>query len=383
MRPLKMLLKTLGLGLSMSFLMTLPSHAQSNGDDKTVQFAGHDWRVTAQNAEVTTHMGREALSLLKGRVWADDANITDGVISFDVAYHEHQVFIGAGWRADTVNSQEEMYFRGHLNNKPDALQYTPVENRMSAWQLYSDLNSLAPVSQRFDVWNSVKIVFQGDKADIYFNSESPVLHIPDLKTDRLSGAVSLRATGRNSEAGYFSNVVVRPLKSGEGVVGTPKPVSPPPSGLIKDWQVSSPFSEKTLSDTLTLAPTHTEGLTWTTLSADTSGIVNLSKSTRRSNDANTVFVRMTINSDRAQMKEMLFGYSDRARIYLNGKRLYSGNAGWRVRDYRFLGTVGFFDAVGLDLKAGENELLIGVSETFGGWGWAGVIEDTDGLTLGQ
>lgn len=346
---------------------------------ETIEFAGQDWRVTARNADITTHKGREALALTRGRVWADTANFQDGVISFDVAYREHQVFIGAGWRADTVSRAEEMYFRGHLNNKPDALQYTPVENRLSAWQIFSDVNSIGPVSQTYDDWNQVKIVVKGDRADIYFNSETPVLHIPDLKADLDAGAVMLRSTGRQAETVYFSNVVIRPLNAGEDVIGHPKPAPAPPEGRIVDWQVSSAFSEDTVSASLSLTAAHTNGLTWKTLGAETNGILNLAKTAKKTDAADTVFVRLNLRADRAQMKELTFGYSDRARIYLNGKRLYFGNAGWRVRDYRFLGTVGFFDSVGLDLKAGDNELLIAVSETFGGWAWAGAIENWDGL----
>ena len=47
----------------------------------------------------------------------------------------------------------------------------------------------------------------------------------------------------------------------------------------------------------------------------------------------------------------------------------------------FLGTVGFHDVAGLDLERGDNEILIAVSETFGGWAWAGAIEERAGLTL--
>ena len=78
---------------------------------------------------------------------------------------------------------------------------------------------------------------------------------------------------------------------------------------------------------------------------------------------------------------MRFGYSDRARIYLNGELLFAGDAGWRTRDYRFLGTVGLFDAVGLQLEEGENTLVIAVSETFGGWAVMAELEDQSGITI--
>ena len=325
-------------------------------------------------------MGREAIFLQGGRLWIDDADFGDGVIEFDAAYEEMQGFIGPMWRAESDERFEEIYFRSHLNNMPDAVQYTPVENGNSAWQIFSDGNAIAPVSQIFNGWNHVKVVVKGDKADLYFNSDAPALHVPDLKTDIASGRVGLRVSG--AVAVRFSNITFRPLRKGEDVVGTAKPAPELPEGLIERWSVSSVFPEAETADALTLSSSAIEGLDWRTLAVETNGIANISRiASRLPNRDSTVFVRLKINADKAQMKELRFGYSDRVRIYLNSKRIYSGDAGWKVRDYRFLGTVGFFDSVGLDLREGENEVLAAVSETFGGWAWAGAMADQSGVRL--
>lgn len=360
-----------------------PAKAQDQDTVQSLSLDGQNWRVAARKAEVTSHLGRSALALTGGRLWADDIRFTDGVISFDVAYAEQTIFVGAGWRAQNDDRFEEMYFRGHLNEKPDALQYTPVENGNSAWQIFSDGNAIAPVTQTFTGWNKVKIVVQGDKADIYFNSETPVLHIADLKTDLRQGAVSLRSSGRQAGPAHFSNVMIRPLQAGEGVIGTAKPFPTLPTGVIGQWQISSPFDETRVKDVLELQKDASRDLQWQMLNVETNGIANLARLANPREQGNTVFVRLKLRSDTRQMKKLKFGYSDRVRIYLNGKRVYGGDAGWRVRDYRFLGTVGFFDTAGLDLKSGSNELLIAVSETFGGWAWAGAFEDRTGLVLGE
>ena len=39
-----------------------------------------------------------------------------------------------------------------------------------------------------------------------------------------------------------------------------------------------------------------------------------------------------------------------------------------TRDYRFLGSIGYWDRLYLPLVPGENELVLAVSENFGGWG---------------
>ncbi len=358
------------------------SAAIAQDEAQYVSYDGHNWRITAQRAEVEQHLGREALALSGGRIWLDGAEFTDGVIEFDVAYKEQQGFIGPIWRAENDRHFEEIYFRSHLNGKPDAVQYTPVENGNSAWQIFSDGNAIAAIDQKFDTWNHVKVVVKGDKADFYFNSDTPKLHIPDLKTNIGEGAAGLRVSGRGGMTAYFSNIVIRPLQDGENIVGEAKDPVPLPEGLITAWNVSSIFSEDVVANALTLPKSASRDLTWSALGVETNGIANISKITNRFRDGgSTVFIRTNINSDSKQMKELRFGYSDRVRIYLNGKRVYYGDAGWTVRDYRFLGTVGFFDSAGLDLKRGDNELLIAVSETFGGWAWAGAIEDQTGITI--
>ena len=364
------------------FALLAPAVTIAQETPQTVSFEEREWRVKAQSATIENHLGRDALALSGGRVWFDDANFSDGVIEFDVAYEEKQGFIGPIWRAENDRHFEEIYFRSHLNAKPDAVQYTPVENGNSAWQIFSDGNALAAIDQKFGAWNHAKVVIKGDSADFYFNSDTPQLHIPDLKTDIRSGGAGLRVSGRGGMTAYFSNITIRPLRDGEDIIGVAKESKALPDGVVPTWSISSVFSEEIVASALTLSKDAGDELTWSSLDIETNGIANISKIANRLPDGgSTVFVRANIRSDKKQMKEMRFGYSDRVRIYLNGKRVYYGDAGWTVRDYRFLGTVGFFDSAGLDLKRGDNELLVAISETFGGWAWAGAFEDQSGITI--
>ena len=103
--------------------------------------------------------------------------------------------------------------------------------------------------------------------------------------------------------------------------------------------------------------------------------------TKRDRVLNTVLAQATIQSDIDQIKRLNFGYSDRVKVYLNGQLLYSGNKAFRARDYRFLGTIGFLNNLFLPLKKGDNNLVIAVSETFGGWGLQAKFSDIDSISL--
>ena len=96
---------------------------------------------------------------------------------------------------------------------------------------------------------------------------------------------------------------------------------------------------------------------------------------------NTVFAKVIIDSNQESVRKFEFGYSDRVMVILNGKPVYRGTNGYRTRDYRYLGTVGLFDSVYLNLNKGKNTLLLAVSEDFGGWLVTGKIKDQNGIKI--
>lgn len=364
-----MMKRAISIGI-MSALLSAGAMAQDAAP--SLEFGGYTWDVQAERAELVTFKGKLALALEKGGLWADDANFEDGVISFKVAYPEHRAFIGAAWHIQDRTNYEEMYFRSHLNNTPDTIQYTPVNNGRSAWQIYTDGNALAPAIQDYDDWNDVKILIQGDRADIYFNSDVPVLHVPDLKNDRAGSGLSLRSSNVTDATTHFADLEIRPLQANEGIVGAPKPPKPVPDGLIQAWRVSSPIAEQTVAEQTKLP--EILDITWQDLDVETNGIANLGRLSAPGEGQNTVLVKTTLTVDEAQVAEMRFGFSDRVRLYLNGELIYAGNDGFRTRTYRFLGLIGFYDSVGLKLVAGENEIVAAVSESFGGWGWTAAVQ---------
>jgi hypothetical protein len=82
------------------------------------------------------------------------------------------------------------------------------------------------------------------------------------------------------------------------------------------------------------------------------------------------------------VKKLAFGFSDRGSIFLNGQIVFSGDNTYRSRSLRYLGVVTIDnDAVYLPLRQGENELVIAVSEAFGGWGLIARLEDLDGVSV--
>jgi len=122
-------------------------------------------------------------------------------------------------------------------------------------------------------------------------------------------------------------------------------------------------------------------LQWKQLDAENTGLANLARLSPIVDSANSVLVKLTISSDKDQLKKLDMGYSDRIKVYCNGNALYSGTNTFRSRDFRYLGTIGYFDAIYLPLKKGENTIVFAIAETFGGWGLMAKWENVDGIKM--
>ena len=178
----------------------------------------------------------------------------------------------------------------------------------------------------------------------------------ELKADALPGRVGILVGGSEVHLSEF-------VYDEEAVLSA---VDPPPSrgvsGVIRRWEVSDAFPEDAVEHALA------GRRAWTSIESEPSGLVNLARVQGIRDDNNTVFARTTIRSPEARVQRLGLGFSDRAVVYLNGRPLFHGDDTYRSRDYRFLGSIGWFDELYLPLGAGDNDLVVAVSEDFGGWG---------------
>ena len=344
-----------------------------------IPFDSPRWQIAAEESRIEEYKGKTSLALRGGLALVGDAEFTDGVIEYFCTFPEGRAFVGATWRVQDAANREEFYIRSHQSGNPDANQYTPVFNGLSAWQLYHGEGYGAPIPYEFDTWFPVKIVVSGDQAEVYIGDlETPALFIDDLKRETASGAVGFAVP--NFGAARYADFRFEKADKPE-LKGRVERTRTAPNGSVMQWLVSDPFAEKALDELLEITPSLEDGLEWKALSSEPSGLANLSRVSVLTRETNTVFAKVTVMSDRKQSKSLAFGYSDRLRLFLNDRLLYTGTNGYRTRDYRYLGTIGFFDAVTLPLEKGTNELWFAVSESFGGWGVQAAFEDTDGLTF--
>jgi hypothetical protein len=347
----------------------------------TYPFDSELWEVEAAESSITKLYGRTALMLKGGSARLKDLQLTNGLIEFDIAASPERGFAGLIFRGQDNRNFEHFYIRPHQSGNPDANQYTPVFNGVSAWQLYHGAGFGAPVEYRSDGWMHIKIAFRDSRAEAYIDSKTPNVVIGDLKRPVAAGSVGVNVA--NFSPAYFANFVASPLPDDYVFAQVVDDKKVQAEEGVTSWLVSDVFASDSVDGVHRLDERHKDNRRWTTLRSEKGGVTNLARVQGLEEGKNTVFARLRISSDRRQKKGLSFGYSDAVAVFVNDELVYEGTNRYESRDYRYLGTIGLFDKIYLPLREGDNEVWFAVSEAFGGWGIQAEFDDSDGIRLRQ
>ncbi|WP_299555785.1 hypothetical protein [Seonamhaeicola sp.] len=363
-------LKSIGL-----FLVSVSCFSQNRIPIDTMH-----WDIKAKSYVIENYKGKKAIYLQAGSMTLKDSVFLNGTIEFDIYLKETPAFPGVYFRAGGFNG-EQWYMRPHLSGKPDANQAAPIINGISPWQLCFGPKYSFPYHYKYDNWTHVKLVVKDDKAQVFLDySEEPNLSWK-LFLPAKGGEIILR--GGNLEAFHIADIKINRK---EAKLINYKPVERKPiEGLVPEWELSDMFERKLLDNPLNI-PDVIKKRSWgRKIQVEEGTAANISRQQRLFNGepGETVFAKIVIHSEVDQMKLFHFGYSDDVVAILNGTPIYRGTNKWRSRDYRYLGTIGLFDAIYLNLKKGKNELLMAVSENFGGWLITGKFDTTDGISIAK
>jgi len=334
-----------------------------------------EWRIEAAEHRFERFEGREGLYLQGGRAWLEGSSIRNGSIRFDLHAGGDLGFYGVIFRATDERNYEHIYIRPFLSGNPDATQYTPVFNGTSGWQIYAPPRFAGPLHIPTDRWIAVEIRFRDGRAALYVEGERIVY--PELQHAAATGGIGLTSSAAPAR---FANVVVSNEPPPPIEAPAYEAVEPPP-GIVTGWRLSETIVEDRLGFPGTLDRDLLAGLEWVQAAPAERGIVDIARARGRTPEASTVLAAFTVRAAQARTLSMEFGFSDAVVVYLNGLPLYRGADAWASRDYKFLGTIGLFDEVVLPLEVGENEVVLAVTEGFGGWGVTARLVDGEGVEV--
>jgi hypothetical protein len=322
-----------------------------------------------------------------GAVLARNLDFSEGVIDFDIQPTDSN-FASFYFHWQDTTEAECFYFRtSWAAGKPDVMegvQYTPIIKGVICWNLMPHYQGNA--SFRQDRWNHVRIVIAAKQMLIYVNSETrPTLAIPRLEGNSTHGSFALN--GQMT----LSHLVMGSLPSaGIGGLYGPEGFDPTDNDprYIRHWQVTQP---DTIPQGIDFAKTLMPGkqTTWISIQAERRGLINLTRqfggnlprfyeggAPRR-----ILWLKTNLHAERDWIYKLRFGFTNEVWVFLNGKYIYLdknfyGEPSMKTPRGRVSIENSFLD---LPLKAGDNELLIGVGNDFFGWGIVARFDDAEGL----
>lgn len=368
---------------ALTFVFAAPSlRAQALPFDDT-------WQLTGDDTRRATLDGRSAMLMRSGVARRDDVALQDGTIDVDVMMSPQRSFVYLLFRAGGAGEHEELYLRTHKSGLPDALQYSPVWNGESNWQLYHGPGATAPAAIPRGAWTHLRLVMQGQRAALFIGADTahPAM-VMELARATRAGGIALRSfvpAGTEPAQGpftAFANVMVR-----NGYVPfdfSRHPVQAPPrmDGLITRWQLS-PASRTPAEEFAPLPESAAaDRAQWPAFSVEPHGVLVIGRHVRRPAPNSRIVARLVLRAERDTMAPLVLGFSDIATVHANGRPIMRGHARYTQDLPRQEGVIGLHQGVAwLPLRRGDNEVLVQVSDDFGGWGVMGRLPGGYGVEL--
>lgn len=345
------------------------------------------WDTSQAKLAPGTRPKPDGIALIHGIACRADLQIDDGIIEFELA-ESAGGFAGIAFRMQSAADYEILYFRAGANGRWAGVQYQPVYEGETTWQLYPGAGYEADIPQkvfkRRGGWMPVRIVIAGSRADVFVgDSAEPVLRVRELKRPRARGAIGIWSTGQDTwkqPTGFVRELHVYPL--GALTLAAAAPDSAPAGQLVR-WRVSSRFAKPdsiAFSDKLP-DDARRDVVAGKIVEAEGSGLVNLTASIGNPAGRQTTnvfggagwgvaYATVTLHSNRAQTRYLSLSYSDAVGLYVDGALVYIGDNRADMRGPNSLGLVSHeAETVPLRLHVGDNEVVLAVADKAFGWGF--------------
>ncbi len=368
---------------------------------QSLPFVGAGWELKGAGAAFGRVDGRDVLSIETGFAYRRDVRLQDGTIDFEVQLTRRRSFVYVMFRMADDREYEELYLRPHKSSLPDAVQYAPVYQGASQWQLYHGPGATAPVPFEPGAWTRVRVVLSGQKAALFVSDlKKPALVVERLARPAAAGYLALRAfapPGSGSgPVARFANVRITPetpaydfasTASGEAPDRAARGAGPDAvePGVVRVWSVSRAFDPPKPARGVEALPGPGLLGEWAPVEALPSGLVELHRHVKLpapgARDVAAV-ARVRVRAATPGLRRLELGFSDVATVFLNGRPLVQVDAHYSFDEPRQEGLVHYGQAsVFLPLEQGDNELAVLVSDSFGGWALMGRFADASGLEI--
>ncbi len=380
------------LALASSLVVASPATA-----DEVVGWGEERW-IAEGDVEWTREAGQPPSGVelgANGTVVLREPKLEHGTIELEMMLSGQRAFAYVQFRCEGGTpgraGGEEIYFRSHKTQAPDALQYTSAYPGGSNWQLYHGEGGTAAVDLPSDTWIPVRLRFRDRTLEVEVGRDDvadpagpPALRA-HLERPPAAGAVALRGfVPRGSGAAYAMRVRNLRISSEPPELEPAAPVAEV-SGAVRRWRLSPAVAVAAEAPELLEAiPAGLAGGADEVVEARPDGLVVVLAHRDPPPDARrwAAVGEVDLVAQRAGRRRLDLGYSDAVSVFLDGELLFAADDSYSYDAPRRQGLVGLHQAtLYLPLKPGRNRLRVLVADRFGGWALQARIEDREGLDV--
>lgn len=368
----------------MLMVVSLQGVAQKNKNvsspkltDNSILLVPERWDFQEGKVTFLDYKGKKAMKIgsLSGQVVLKDLVFKDGTIEFDIEPHPAEFASAVYFHRKDDKEQEIVYLRvSRIGSKlaNQGIQYAPYFDGVNMWDIYPQYQ--APAMAKTGEWNHVKLVISGKQMKVYVNDmTNTVLEIPKLEGTMTEGSIAFEGEG------YISNLQIKPNET-EGLASYEGTDMTKHDGqYLRKWAISAPIlfpkGSETFAENLPDADAFLESI-----DAETAGLLNLTRRFGATPQRKIVWLKTTIKASEPTFTNLQIGFNDEIWVYLNNEMI--------LVDKNLFQQVGMRKNPGgrlsinntiakLNLKKGENELLIAVANDFYGWGLMARLENAE------
>ncbi|MCE6992043.1 DUF1080 domain-containing protein [Dyadobacter sp. CY323] len=350
----------------------------SKKPDHHISISPEKWEFQEGKVTFTEYKGLKAMKIApnSGQVVLKDVVFKDGTIEYDIEPVLPEFGLSIYFHRKDAREQEIVYFRtGKMGSKlaNEGIQYTPYFDGVNMWDMYPEYQ--APAMVKAGEWNHVKLVMSGARMQVFLNHAlKPVLDIPKLEGTERQGSIAFEGSS------YIANVQVKPNETEDlSPIALPD-LTDHDATYLRKWALATPQNLPDGSEVSFRNLPQPSAFT-DTVSAERIGLVNLTRKYGASKSRRVVWLKTKITAKEAMKTSLHLGFSDEIWVFVNNqmvlvdKNLFAQG----MRKYPE-GRISINNTrMPLNLKSGENELLIAVANDFYGWGIMARLESTEGI----
>lgn len=269
-----------------------------------------------------------------------------------VAIPEEIGFIGVVFGARDSANYELIYLSPVSGKGIGEIQYDPVMNGSTTWQIYNGPNYLAYTPYSVGEWVRLTIDVDKRSAKVYIGNDTsvPQLYISELQHGEGKGNIGVWGY----LPGYIRDLSIEEIPSAPQAVTKRNK-----DEFVNDWLVSEPYFPHSV-------PNEQQ---WATARTEENGTLNINRLYTSEKDK-SVQIRSTITLLEEANTIISFGFSDALRLWLNDEEIYQGVCMWdppehdgRIRPDHI--------SIPVTWRAGSNTIRAELTnkETVFGWGF--------------